>query len=210
MSGIKKVFMLLGSLVIILISIYFIIQAKTVNDSNYEDGYDIIVYEDSISDESYQNLLNERQDTLPEGYSDEHVRGDMYNPDDPYEPNYTHYTKLTPKQSEEFLANKGSGIVYFGWVECSYCYRIRQSVDFVLSDLQQDIYYVEVEDLNNAEGTLGQDILRSYNVKSTPTFLVIKDGVEVDRMSAEMQGELNYLDLLQWFRESSKEVLNVE
>lgn len=210
MLGIKRGIILVVSVILIILGSYIMIQAKTVNDSNSRGRYDIIVYGDSISDEAYQNLLKERQDTLPDGYSDEHIRGDMYNQEDPYEPDYTHYKKLTPKQSEDFLANKGSGIVYFGWVECPYCYRLRQSVDFVLRDLEQDIYYVEVEDLNRAGGTLGQDILRAYNVKSTPTFLVIKDGVEVDRMSAEMQGELNYLELLKWFRESSMEVLNVE
>lgn len=209
MQKIKKVALVVASLVV-LVGCAGQDSKETGNDSNSPSGYDIISYEDLKSDSSYEDLVELRNKTLPEAYDDTHVRGDLVNVETPYELDYTHYNKLTPDQAEDFLAKKESGIVYFGWTECVYCYRIRQTVDFVLEDLEQDIYYVEIGDLHKTKGEQSDDILESYNVTSTPTFLVLKDGVEVDRMSAELQGELDYLDVLSWFRDSAKEVFEVE
>ena len=49
-----------------------------------------------------------------------------------------------------------------------------------------------------------------YDVMGTPTVVAIKDGVEIDRISDETMGTLDYVELLDWTYSNAKEVGIVE
>lgn len=186
-------------------------QSLTTTQPN-KDGsyYQTINWEQHISDDDFDAIVDKRETDLPKDYDTEHIEGEIQNFSDPYQLDDTHYKRLTPDESLQLIEDKESAVVYFGWESCIYCYRLRQTFDFVLADLNQDIYEVEIEDLNEAEDELRQGVLNKYNVAGTPTIVVIKDGKEIDRLSNELQGTLDYVDLLEWVNTSIKEVANIE
>src|SRR5699024_6106405 len=125
-------------------------------------------------------------------------------------PDYTHYNKITATEGIDMVESGKSGIIYFGWTECIYCYRFRQTYDFVLADLNLDIDYIEIADVRVLGKEVQDELFGLYDVVGTPTVVAIKDGVEIDRISDETMGTLDYVELLDWTYSNAKEVGIVE
>lgn len=164
-----------------------------------------------ISQDDFNHIVEERSNgNLPDGYDSEHITKLTPPTESDFEPDYTYYNKLTVDEGIGVIKEGKSAIIYFGWTECIYCYRFRQTYDFVLADLGTEISYIEVADVQAASKEKQDELFGLYNVVGTPTVLVIKDGVETARMSDDLMGTLNYTDLLEWTYNQAKEVGIVE
>lgn len=164
-----------------------------------------------ISQDDFNHIVEERSNgNLPDGYDSEHINKLTPPTESDFEPDYTYYNKLTVDEGIGIIKEGKSAIIYFGWTECIYCYRFRQTYDFVLADLGTEISYIEVADVQAASKEKQDELFGLYNVVGTPTVVVIKDGVETARMSDDLMGTLNYTDLLEWTYNQAKEVGIVE
>lgn len=164
-----------------------------------------------ISQDDFNHIVEERSNgNLPDGYDSEHITNLTPPTESDFEPDYTYYNKLTVDEGIGIIKEGKSAIIYFGWTECIYCYRFRQTYDFVLADLGTEISYIEVADVQAASKEKQDELFGLYNVVGTPTVVVIKDGVETERMSDDLMGTLNYTDLLEWTYNQAKEVGIVE
>lgn len=164
-----------------------------------------------VSQEDFNHIVEERSNgNLPDGYDSEHITNLTPPTESDFEPDYTYYNKLTVDEGIGIIKEGKSAIIYFGWTECIYCYRFRQTYDFVLADLGTEISYIEVADVQAASKEKQDELFGLYNVVGTPTVVVIKDGVETERMSDDLMGTLNYTDLLEWTYNQAKEVGIVE
>lgn len=118
----------------------------------------------------------------------------------------TRYKKLNYQQALDFVEQKKSGIIYFGWVECLYCVQFRQIFDQVLEDLDQEVYMIERSDFRTQSQQ--NKVYELYNVEYVPSILVMHEGKEVTRMSENLS--LNtywYPDMLDWMVDMSKVVV---
>lgn len=164
-----------------------------------------------VSQDDFNHIVEERSNgNLPDGYDSEHITNLTPPTESDFEPDYTYYNKLTVDEGIGIIKEGKSAIIYFGWTECIYCYRFRQTYDFVLADLGTEISYIEVADVQAASKEKQDELFGLYNVVGTPTVVVIKDGVETERMSDDLMGTLNYTDLLEWTYNQAKEVGIVE
>lgn len=167
--------------------------------------------DEPIKQEDFNVLVAEREGgEMPEGYDSSHLTELTPPTESEFVPDYTYYNKLTVDEGIAMAKEGKSGIIYFGWTECIYCYRFRQTYDFVLADLGTEISYIEIADVQAASKEKQDELFGLYDVVGTPTVLVIKDGVEVDRISEDLMGTLNYEDLLEWTYKQAKEVGIVE
>lgn len=118
----------------------------------------------------------------------------------------TRYKKLNYQQALDFVEQKKSGIIYFGWVECPYCVQFRQIFDQVLEDLDQEVYMIERSDFRTQSQQ--NKVYELYNVEYVPSILVMHEGKEVTRMGENLS--LNtywYPDMLDWMVDMSKVVV---
>ena len=118
----------------------------------------------------------------------------------------TRYQTLDYQQALDFVEQKKSGIIYFGWEECIYCFQFRQIFDQVLDDLDQEVYFVERSDFKTQAQQ--NEIYELYNVEYVPSILVMHEGKEVTRMGQNLS--LNtywYPDMLDWMVDMSKVVV---
>lgn len=181
----------------------FLIGCGANNPDSAKDG--------PVSQDDFNHIVEERLNgNLPDGYDSEHITNLTPPTESDFEPDYTYYNKLTVDEGIGIIKEGKSAIIYFGWTECIYCYRFRQTYDFVLADLGTEISYIEVADVQAASKEKQDELFGLYNVVGTPTVLVIKDGVETARMSDDLMGTLNYTDLLEWTYNQAKEVGIVE
>ncbi|MGN1400459.1 MAG: thioredoxin family protein [Bacillus sp. (in: firmicutes)] len=91
---------------------------------------------------------------------------------------------ILPGELEDKLQEKGTEIVYFFSPECGYC---KQSTPHVMAAAdEQD---VEVHQYNILEFTEGWN---KYNIESTPTLIIYKDGKEVTRATGSLEGQEAY------------------
>lgn len=118
-------------------------------------------------------------------------------------PDDTNYISLTELEDVEEFFESGTGIIYFGWEQCPYCVVLRQDMDLVLEDLDQQIYMVERNDFTDKEN---QTIYGAFNVEFVPTLLVYKDGKEVSRMPEYVLGQPSYLGVFGWMADA---IINV-
>ncbi len=98
--------------------------------------------------------------------------------------NFNKLTKLTFQDYDKFLADKKSGLVYFGWIDkCGDSLNFQENyLEQLLSkkpELLEQLIVVNMdasapEALKNKE--LRKPILEKYNVQYSPTLLRIKDG----------------------------------
>lgn len=118
----------------------------------------------------------------------------------------TRYKKLNYQQALDFVEQKKSGIIYFGWVECPYCFKFRQIFDQVLEDLDQEVYIIERSDfISKAKQN---EIYDLYDIEYVPNVLVFHEGKEVTRMGENlMLNTLWYPDMLDWMVDMSKVVV---
>ncbi len=85
----------------------------------------------------------------------------------------------------------GATVVEFGASWCGHCQRARPLIDQALAD-RPAIRHIQVEDGR------GKPLGRSFGVKLWPTFVLLRDGVEVARVvrprtEAEVQAALDKL-----------------
>lgn len=164
-----------------------------------------------VSQRAYTEIVDERTEGLrPEGFDGSHIDELTPPTESDFVPDYTHYNKITAAEGVDIIESGKSGIIYFGWTECIYCYRFRQTYDFVLADLNLDIDYIEVGDVRELGKEVQDELFGLYDVVGTPTVVAIKDGVEIARISDETMGTLDYVDLLEWTYGNAKEVGLVE
>lgn len=164
-----------------------------------------------VSQRAYTEIVDERTEGLrPEGFDGSHIDELTPPTESDFVPDYTHYNKITAAEGVDIIESGKSGIIYFGWTECIYCYRFRQTYDFVLADLNLDIDYIEVGDVRALGKEVQDELFGLYDVVGTPTVVAIKDGVEIARISDETMGTLDYVELLEWTYGNAKEVGLVE
>lgn len=164
-----------------------------------------------VSQRAYTEIVADREDGLrPEGFDGSHIDELTPPTESDFVPDYTHYNKITAAEGVDIIESGKSGIIYFGWTECIYCYRFRQTYDFVLADLNLDIDYIEIADVRVLGKDVQDELFGLYDVVGTPTVVAIKDGVEIARISDETMGTLDYVDLLEWTYGNAKEVGLVE
>lgn len=164
-----------------------------------------------VSQRAYMEIVDERTEGLrPEGFDGTHIDELTPPTESDFVPDYTHYNKITADEGVDIIESGKSGIIYFGWTECIYCYRFRQTYDFVLADLNLDIDYIEVGDVRELGKEVQDELFGLYDVVGTPTVVAIKDGVEIARISDETMGTLDYVELLEWTYGNAKEVGLVE
>lgn len=164
-----------------------------------------------VSQRAYMEIVDERTEGLrPEGFDGTHIDELTPPTESDFVPDYTHYNKITAAEGVDIIESGKSGIIYFGWTECIYCYRFRQTYDFVLADLNLDIDYIEVGDVRELGKEVQDELFGLYDVVGTPTVVAIKDGVEIARISDETMGTLDYVELLEWTYGNAKEVGLVE
>lgn len=164
-----------------------------------------------VSQRAYMEIVDERTEGLrPEGFDGTHIDELTPPTESDFVPDYTHYNKITAAEGVDIIESGKSGIIYFGWTECIYCYRFRQTYDFVLADLNLDIDYIEVGDVRALGKEVQDELFGLYDVVGTPTVVAIKDGVEIARISDETMGTLDYVELLEWTYGNAKEVGLVE
>lgn len=164
-----------------------------------------------VSQRAYAEIVDERTEGLrPEGFDGSHIDELTPPTESDFVPDYTHYNKITADEGVDIIESGKSGIIYFGWTECIYCYRFRQTYDFVLADLNLDIDYIEVGDVRALGKEVQDELFGLYDVVGTPTVVAIKDGVEIARISDETMGTLDYVELLEWTYGNAKEVGLVE
>lgn len=164
-----------------------------------------------VSQRAYTEIVDERTEGLrPEGFDGSHIDELTPPTESDFVPDYTHYNKITAAEGVDIIESGKSGIIYFGWTECIYCYRFRQTYDFVLADLNLDIDYIEIADVRVLGKEVQDELFGLYDVVGTPTVLAIKDGVEIARISDETMGTLDYVELLEWTYGNAKEVGIVE
>lgn len=161
-----------------------------------------------IEDISFEPQVSE-QDYLAVRAEKEAYYIDLYEKGEPAEIkalDNTRYKKLNYQQALDFVEQKKSGIIYFGWVECPYCVQFRQIFDQVLEDLDQEVYMIERSDfISKAKQN---EIYDLYNVEYVPSILVMHEGKEVTRMGQNLS--LNtfwYPDMLDWMVDMSKVVV---
>lgn len=105
-------------------------------------------------------------------------------------PNVDKLTVLSLEEYEQFLSDKRSGIVYFGWVtNCGDSRNFQENyLEQLLSDnpeLSKDFYIVDLDkEAPEAliDKTLREPLKEKYNVEFSPTLLTIKDGEQVDKI----------------------------
>lgn len=164
-----------------------------------------------VNQSEYTELVEDRTEGLrPEGFDGSHIDELTPPTESDFELDYTHYNKITADEGIDMVESGKSGIIYFGWTECIYCYRFRQTYDFVLEDLNLDIDYIEIADVRMLGKEVQDELFGLYDVMGTPTVVAIKDGVEIDRISDETMGTLDYVELLDWTYSNAKEVGVVE
>lgn len=164
-----------------------------------------------VSPRAYTKIVAERTEGLrPEGFDGSHIDELTPPTESDFVSDYTHYNKITADEGVDIIESGKSGIIYFGWTECIYCYRFRQTYDFVLADLNLDIDYIEVGDVRELGKEVQDELFGLYDVVGTPTVVAIKDGVEIARISDETMGTLDYVELLEWTYGNAKEVGLVE
>lgn len=164
-----------------------------------------------VSQRAYTEIVADREEGVrPEGFDGSHIAELTPPTESDFVPDYTHYNKITAEEGVDIIESGKSGIIYFGWTECIYCYRFRQTYDFVLADLNLDIDYIEVGDVRELGKEVQDELFGLYDVVGTPTVVAIKDGVEIARISDETMGTLDYVELLEWTYGNAKEVGLVE
>lgn len=164
-----------------------------------------------VSQRAYTEIVADREEGLrPEGFDGSHIDELTPPTESDFVSDYTHYNKITAAEGVDIIESGKSGIIYFGWTECIYCYRFRQTYDFVLADLNLDIDYIEVGDVRALGKEVQDELFGLYDVVGTPTVVAIKDGVEIARISDETMGTLDYVELLEWTYGNAKEVGLVE
>lgn len=164
-----------------------------------------------ISQGEYDELLAKRQDgERPEGYDELHLTELVPKSEGDYVEDYSKYNKLTPEEGTKVLTEGETRIIYFGWTECIYCYRFRQSYDHVLDDLNLTIDYLEVDDLKGMGDNARDLLFGAFGVNGVPAVLAIKDGKEISRIDQDTLSGLDYEQLLEWTYENAQEVGLVE
>ena len=88
---------------------------------------------------------------------------------------YTTYTELSLGEFQTKLDNKDSFVIVMGSATCGACAEYRKTMEEVIKDKQVEIFYLDLYKLNEEEHA---QVYSKYVIKSTPTTIFIKDGVE--------------------------------
>lgn len=130
-------------------------------------------------------------------------------------PNIDSVLRLTLQEVDEFLAQKQSGILYFGWI--TNCGDSRNFQENYLegfleehSELKDNFYIVDLDDqapdaLMDKE--LREPLTKTYDVSYSPTLLTIQEGETVDKIewtlkNSDPQTAIPAEDLDAYFQES--------
>ena len=97
-------------------------------------------------------------------------------------PDYTVLTNIESQDVLDFLSEKKTGFMYIGRPTCPSC---KVFAPILTKDVKAEgytVYYYDT-DVANSDKDLKTETLDALSVTGVPTFMYIKDGVEVERLS---------------------------
>lgn len=101
--------------------------------------------------------------------------------DDDDTPDYSVLSAIDNQDVLDMFADKKSGFVYIGRPTCSSCKVFAPILTKVVKAEKYDIFYYDT-DAANEDKELKAEALDKLNVTGVPTFMYIRDGVEVERL----------------------------
>ncbi|MFV0485450.1 MAG: thioredoxin family protein [Candidatus Saccharimonadales bacterium] len=97
------------------------------------------------------------------------------------EADYSLFTAVENQDVVDFLEDGEIGFLYVGRPTCSVCQVFAPILTQVVKAEGYKIYYYDT-DVANDDKDLKAEVLDKISVTGVPTFMYIKDGVEVDRL----------------------------
>lgn len=97
---------------------------------------------------------------------------------------YAAFTAIDSQELLDFLADKKTGFVYLGRPTCPNCKVFVPTLAEVTREDKLTVYYYDT-DAANSNKKLKDEVLEAVKVTGVPTFMYVKDGVEVERLGDE-------------------------
>ncbi len=113
------------------------------------------------------------------------------------------FTEITLHESIRIFAEKGTGIVFYGYPGCSFCQRAVPEMNAVAKEMGISIYYIDVTNIAaDADHKEDYDVLSGY-ISS----VFVDDSFQVPEVIAVKDGEIvgNHLSLVDDFKITSND-----
>lgn len=151
------------------------------NTTQTEQKQVTIEWKNTLEDKEYQEILEKRKADTNTEMTERPLLDKQY-------------VRLSPEEAVNFKTEGRTGIVYIGWEHCPFCHYLRYELDYVLEDLDQQIYFIERSDLEK-HFNMGQEkedaegfakFFEDFDIEYVPNILVIQDGEEITRMPEDI------------------------